>query len=69
MFDGFEPQTAAAGEAKIRARRGGSGPPLHLLHGHPQTNGMWHRVAPPLAAAGGLERCAVAGHDRGGRIA
>ena len=26
-----------------------SGPPLLLLHGHPQSNVMWHRVAPALA--------------------
>jgi len=25
---------------------GGSGPPLFLLHGFPQTNVIWHRVAP-----------------------
>ena len=33
---------------KIFARVGGSGPPLLLLHGHPQSNVMWHRVAPAL---------------------
>jgi haloacetate dehalogenase len=27
----------------------GSGPPLLLLHGYPQTRAMWHRVAPALA--------------------
>ena len=27
----------------------GSGPPLLLLHGHPQTRAIWHRVAPALA--------------------
>ena len=27
---------------------GGSGPPLLLLHGHPQTHAMWHLVAPAL---------------------
>ena len=26
-----------------------AGPPLLLLHGHPQTMAMWHRVAPSLA--------------------
>jgi len=35
---------------KIFARVGGNGPPLLLLHGHPQSNVMWHRVAPALAA-------------------
>lgn len=34
---------------RLRARRAGSGPPLLLLHGHPQTHAMWHRVAPALA--------------------
>ena len=27
----------------------GSGPPLVLLHGFPQTRAMWHRIAPDLA--------------------
>ena len=49
MFEGFELLTVDTGEAVIRARRGGSGPPLLLLHGHPQTHAMWHRVAPLLA--------------------
>ncbi|MFM7003129.1 MAG: alpha/beta fold hydrolase, partial [Limnohabitans sp.] len=33
----------------MNARTGGSGPPLLLLHGHPQTHAIWHRVAPELA--------------------
>ena len=94
----------------IFARVGGSGPPLLLLHGYPQTHLMWHAVAPRLAerftvvatdlagygaivrpapapdhvphskralaadqvqamVALGHERFAVAGHDRGGRVA
>ena len=36
-------------EATIRARVGGSGPPVLLLHGHPETHMMWHAVAPQLA--------------------
>ena len=34
---------------RIRARVGGEGPPVLLLHGYPQTSAMWHRVAPGLA--------------------
>ena len=89
---------------------GGSGPPLLLLHGYPQSHLMWHAAAPLLAerhtvvaadlagygasfrpapaqdhaphskramaldqveamAALGFDRFAVAGHDRGGRVA
>ena len=50
MFDGFELSFLDTGEATIRVRHGGSGPPVLLLHGHPQTHAMWHRVAPSLAA-------------------
>jgi len=49
MFEGFELAAVDTGEVTIRLRRGGSGPPLLLLHGHPQTHAMWHRVAPRLA--------------------
>jgi haloacetate dehalogenase len=94
----------------VFVRRAGSGPPLLLLHGFPETGLMWHDVAPRLAtdfiviAADlpgygqsacpadapdhasmskrqmastlvatmrelGHDRFAVAGHDRGGRVA
>jgi haloacetate dehalogenase len=49
MFEGFESSMIDAGEAEIRVRHGGSGPPLLLLHGNPQTHAMWHEVAPRLA--------------------
>jgi haloacetate dehalogenase len=98
------------GETTIFVRSSGSGPPLLLLHGFPQTHLMWRRVAPRLAPhfsvvcadlrgygqSGcpastpdhapyakramaqdmvtvmerlGFPRFAVAGHDRGGRVA
>ena len=50
MFEGFDLSFVETGEATIRVRRGGSGPPLLLLHGHPQTHVMWHHVAPRLAS-------------------
>ncbi|AOB33063.1 alpha/beta hydrolase [Bordetella sp. H567] len=34
----------------IATRIAGDGPPLLLLHGHPQTSAMWHRVWPALTA-------------------
>ena len=49
MFEGFHLSTIETPEASIRVRHGGSGPPLLLLHGNPQTLAMWHLVAPRLA--------------------
>ena len=49
MFEGFELSMVDIGEAVLRVRRGGEGPPVLLLHGHPQTHVMWHKVAPLLA--------------------
>jgi haloacetate dehalogenase len=49
LFEGFELSFVDTGEATIRVRHGGSGPPLLLLHGHPQTHAMWNFVAPGLA--------------------
>jgi haloacetate dehalogenase len=110
MLDGFTRSFVDTGEATICVRNGGSGPPLLLLHGYPQTHVMWHLVAPRLARDFsvvamdlrgygdsskppttpdhepyskramardavavmrhfGFERFAVAGHDRGGRVA
>ncbi len=49
MFEGFKLSMIDTGEAVIRVRHGGSGLPLLLLHGHPQTHMMWHTIAPRLA--------------------
>lgn len=110
MFDDFTEHEVPTGRGTVFARVGGSGPPLLLLHGYPQTHLMWHAAAPLLTdrhtvvvadlpgygasfrpvptpdhaahskralavdlveamAALGHERFAVAGHDRGGRVA
>lgn len=51
LFEGFE-RTRVAPEStgvEINVVHGGSGPPVLLLHGFPQTHAMWHVVAPRLA--------------------
>lgn len=110
MFEGFAERQLRTDRGTIFARVAGSGPPVLLLHGYPQTHLMWHTAAPLLAdkwtvvaadlpgygasfrpvpapdhaphskralagdlvqamAALGYESFAVAGHDRGGRVA
>jgi haloacetate dehalogenase len=110
MFEGFVTRDVETAGTTIHLRTGGSGPPLLLLHGYPQTHVMWHLVAPRLAGrftvvcadlrgygdsgkppsdpehavyskrasaadmvevmqALGHDRFALAGHDRGGRVA
>jgi len=49
LYPGFESRRIATGEAEIFLRAGGSGPPVLLLHGYPQTHVIWHRIAPALA--------------------
>lgn len=110
VFDGFQAHELTTSRGPVFARVGGSGPPLLLLHGYPETHLMWHSTAPALAqrftvvasdlsgygaslkpapaddhephskralardqveamASLGFEQFAVAGHDRGGRVA
>lgn len=49
LFPSFEVRDFQLNEVRIRGRVGGQGAPLVLLHGHPQTHAMWHRVADELA--------------------
>ncbi len=49
MFEGFRAERIVTDEAEIAVLVGGSGPPLLLLHGFPETHAMWHAVAPRLA--------------------
>jgi haloacetate dehalogenase len=110
MFEGFSSEIIKAGDTGIFIRRGGTGAPLLLLHGFPETHVMWRDVAPELARdftvicadlrgygrsgcpastadhqpyskctmvtdmvevmrKSGFATFAVAGHDRGGRVA
>jgi haloacetate dehalogenase len=53
MFDGFKPFSLERNGITLHGRTAlsapGEGSPLLLLHGHPQTHAMWHKVAPELA--------------------
>jgi haloacetate dehalogenase len=49
VFEGFRLEAIETAELQVRARIGGEGPPLLLLHGNPQTHLMWRKVAPRLA--------------------
>jgi haloacetate dehalogenase len=49
-MNGFESLVVETDDAKINVSRGGSGPPVLLLHGFPQTMLMWRDIAPSLAA-------------------
>jgi haloacetate dehalogenase len=49
FFPGFVTEKIRTSGATIHTVRGGSGPPLLLIHGYPQTHVMWHKIAPRLA--------------------
>jgi haloacetate dehalogenase len=49
LFPGFTLEHVAVSGGSIRLRYGGSGRPMLLLHGNPQSHMMWHLVAPQLA--------------------
>src|SRR3954453_13618369 len=49
MLDDFDKLRVQTDETFVFARRGGSGPPLLLLHGFPETHLMWREIAPILA--------------------
>jgi len=49
LFPGFRVLDVDSGGVRVHAVVGGSGPPLLLLHGYPQTHAIWHKVAPRLA--------------------
>lgn len=61
MFEGFDTRAIETARGMIHARVGGTGPPLLLLHGYPQSHVMWHAAAPLLA-----ERFTVVAADLAG---
>ncbi|WP_374669828.1 alpha/beta fold hydrolase [Ramlibacter sp.] len=49
MLEAFQSLQIERDGVPLAVRVAGEGAPLLLLHGHPQTQAMWHRVAPALA--------------------
>lgn len=52
FLEGFELHKQDVRGIKINYAVAGSGPPVLLLHGHPQTHVAWRKIAPRLAAEG-----------------
>ncbi|KAI9731100.1 MAG: hypothetical protein M1818_007957 [Claussenomyces sp. TS43310] len=51
MFEGFSDfRIETEPNVSISGIKAGSGPPLLLLHGYPQTHHIWHLVAPQLTS-------------------
>src|SRR5436853_471814 len=49
LFPGFSAEMVETTGTKIHVLRKGSGRPLLLLHGYPETHLTWHKTAPKLA--------------------
>lgn len=49
FFPGFRQSFIKTSGAEINTLVGGSGPPLLLIHGHPETHVAWHKIAGRLA--------------------
>ena len=69
MFEGFARHRIDTCETIIHLRTGGTGPPLLLLHGHPQTHVIWHRVAPLLSRDFTLVAADLRGYGDSGKPA
>lgn len=71
MWTDFAAFTVERDGVTLFARQGGprdtGRPPLLLLHGHPQTMAMWHRVAPTLARTRPVVLMDLRGYGDSGR--
>ncbi len=66
MMEDFTTAEIQTSETSIFVRTKGSGPPLLLLHGFPQTHLMWRRVAPLLARYFAVVCADLRGYGRSG---
>jgi haloacetate dehalogenase len=63
LFPGFRTEQVDVGAGvQINTVIGGNGPPLLLLHGHPQTHVIWHKVAPVLCERFTVIACDLRGY-------
>ncbi|WP_263286974.1 alpha/beta fold hydrolase [Pseudomonas sp. GL-R-26] len=58
MFENFETHRITAGDVEIACVAAGTGEPILMLHGFPQTMALWARIAPGLVARGYRVVCA-----------
>jgi haloacetate dehalogenase len=49
LLPGFQARRIRTSGAEINVLTKGYGPPLLLIHGHPETHLTWHKIAPALA--------------------
>ena len=61
-IDGFEYSSVEVGPTTYRPGIAGSGPPVLLLHGFPQTHYCWHLVAPALTEGNTVVVCDLKGY-------
>ncbi len=59
---GFDYTTIEVGPTRYQPGIAGSGPPLLLLHGFPQTHFCWHRIAPALTGRQTVVVCDLKGY-------
>ena len=69
MFAKFATTDMQGPAGSLRTLRGGSGPPLLLLHGHPQSHVMWHKVADELASVFTVVLMDLRGYGDSSRVA
>ncbi len=67
LLPDFTPFDIERDGVRLHGRIGGCGAPLLLLHGHPQTHAIWHRVAPQLAQRFTLVMLDLRGYGDSGR--
>jgi haloacetate dehalogenase len=63
-IDGFEHRMVEAGRTGYFVGVAGTGPPVLLLHGFPQTHYCWHLVAPRLMGRHTVVVCDLKGYGR-----